>query len=102
MSFLKVEMRGLEQTQKSIQESYSQFLERVATTTEDALKDFTPVRTGRLQNGWNKQVKKDGFEVNNRVPYGVYLEQGTSRMRAANKGRGIVGPALNSIKGKTI
>lgn len=100
MSFLKVEMRGLEQAKNTIQESYSQFLERVATTVEDALKDYTPVRTGRAQAGWNRNVKKDGFDVRNNVPYVPYLEKGTSKMRAANRGRGIIGPALESTRGK--
>ena len=100
MSFLKIEFRGLAQAQNQITESYQDFLERVATTVEDALMDYTPVRTGRLQSGWTKNVKQDGFSVENSVPYGIHLEKGTSRMRAANNNRGIIGPALNSTKGK--
>jgi hypothetical protein len=58
------------------------------------------VRTGQAQRGWDRKTKRTGFSVENPVPYVPYLDKGTPRMRAANNGRGIIGPALNSIKGK--
>jgi hypothetical protein len=96
----KIEIRGLEQTVNKINESYSEFLERVGSTVEDALRDKTPVRTGRAQSGWDRKTSKDGFAIENPVPYVPYLERGTPKMRPANQGRGIIGPALDSVKGK--
>jgi hypothetical protein len=64
------------------------------------LKAKTPVRTGRARSGWNRSVSNRDIVVENRVPYVPYLEKGTRRMRAANSGRGIIGPALQQSKGK--
>jgi hypothetical protein len=97
---LKIEFSGVEQAIDKLNESYADFLERVGSEVEGALKDKTPVRSGRAQRGWDRTTKRDGFSVENAVPYVPYLENGTRKMKPANKGRGIIGPALNSIKGK--
>lgn len=97
---LKIEFSGLEQAIDNINESYADFLERVGSTVETALKEHTPERTGTAKRGWDRKTKQDGFSVENAVHYVPYLERGTPKMRAANKGRGIIGPALDSVKGK--
>jgi hypothetical protein len=97
---LKIEFSGVEQAIDKLNESYADFLERVGSTVETALKDKTPVRTGNARAGWDRKTKQDGFSVENAVHYVPYLERGTPKMRPANKGRGIIGPALDSIKGK--
>lgn len=65
----------------------------------------TPVDTGRAKSGWTKTVTDKGFTVQNAVPYVPVLDKGrhmTNRgMRGSKQApKGIVGPSLNSIKGK--
>ncbi len=49
------------------------------------LRELTPVRTGTARDGWTVEVKGAGFlrriVISNRVPYVIYLELGTDRMR---------------------
>jgi HK97 gp10 family phage protein len=79
---------------------YKTLIKALATDLTRELKQKTPVRTGRAQAGWQATTGNKDFVIENKVPYTGYLESGTSKMRPANKGRGIIGPALNSIKGK--
>lgn len=97
---IKLKFSGVTQSINALNESYADFLERLSTSVETALKSKTPVRTGRAKAGWDTVTKNDSFSVSNSVPYVPFLERGTTRMRAANKGRGIIGPALDSVKGK--
>jgi hypothetical protein len=79
---------------------YKSLIKALATDLTRELQQKTPVRTGRAQAGWQTKTGNKDFVIENKVPYSGYLDKGTSKMRPANNGRGIVGPALNSIKGK--
>lgn len=91
---------GIDETLRRINEEVDDFYVRVADTLLDEAKAFTPVRTGLAKSGWRKTKSVKNPEIVNSVPYVPYLEKGTPRMRAANRGRGIIGPALNSTLGK--
>lgn len=97
---LKIKVSGVDQIRREVSGSFKQLISALATDLQRELQQKTPVRTGRAQAGWNKQVGDRDFVIENKVPYSGYLETGTSRMRPSNNGRGIIGPALNSIKGK--
>lgn len=65
----------------------------------------TPVDTGRARSGWQKKVQATNFVIENSVPYVPVLDKGrhmTNRgMRGSKQApKGIVGPSLESIKGK--
>lgn len=69
------------------------------------IKKNTPVDTGRAKAGWRQQVRTDGFEINNAVPYVPVLDKGRHMTRKGYRGskqapNGIVGPSLKTIKGK--
>ena len=66
------------------------------TTLQEA-RAKTPVKSGNARSKWTKTQSKDNFEVANRVPYIEKLEAGASRQAP----RGIIGPTLTAIKGKT-
>jgi hypothetical protein len=100
MATLSVQVMGLADMNLRLRQKIQQTAEQVAQDFVVAAKQNTPVRTGRAQAGWTSKRIKTGAEVENRVPYVQYLDRGTRKMRAANNGRGIIGPALNSIKGK--
>jgi HK97 gp10 family phage protein len=97
---LTIKVTGIGKVKSDVSSSYKQLITALATDLTRELQQNTPVRSGRAQAGWNKQVGNKDFVIENKVPYSGYLESGTNKMRPANNGRGIIGPALNSIKGK--
>ena len=95
---LKIEVRGVADTMKQVEQDYRGFLERVADTIVTEAPKFTPKRTGRAAAGWEKKMEKDNFSVENNVPYVGYLEKPYVKSKQAPKG--IIGPTLTSVKGK--
>lgn len=108
---MRIQVSGIEQTKDQLLEDYQTFIRELAEDTLKAAQKFTPVRTGRARDGWEAKVSvpdnfrqsksNDNFVVSNRVPYVPYLDKGTSKMKAANNGKGIIGPTLSEIKGRT-
>jgi hypothetical protein len=100
MAHLTIRVRGLSNTKADLKTAFEKKVKQVANELLVALKKNTPVRTGRAQSGWKIKINKLSAVTSNQVPYVQYLEQGTPKMRAANRGQGIIGPSLKSIKGK--
>jgi len=99
MSFT-VTVTGLQSTQLALRTDLARAVAELSLATTAALVGFTPRKSGRAAAGWKTTTQATGFTAENRVPYVGYLESGTRKMRAANAGKGIVGPALNQVKGK--
>lgn len=95
---LKIEVRGVADTIKEVEGQFQDFLERVADKIVEEAPKFTPKRTGLASRSWEAKKTRDNFEVTNTQPYAVYLEKPFVKSRQAP--RGIIGPTLNSIKGK--
>lgn len=55
------------------QSRLTQLAEAVATDFYDIVREMTPVRTGRLRDGW----QKEGLDVINDVEYLSYVNDGT-------------------------
>jgi hypothetical protein len=49
----------------------------------NTVKSKTPVRTGKLQNGWTKNPSKFGTKasIDNNVDYAIFVENGSSTVR---------------------
>lgn len=80
-------------------------VQRLADTVYSEVKQRTPVDTGTAKAGWRKNTRNTGFTISNAVPYIEVLDKGrhmTNRgMRGSKQApRGMVGPSLESIKGK--
>ncbi|CAB5224068.1 Bacteriophage HK97-gp10, putative tail-component [uncultured Caudovirales phage] len=75
----------------------AQMVKDLGQTTLEEAKSKTPVKSGNARSKWTKTQSKDTFEVANRVPYIERLEAGASRQAP----KGIIGPTLTAIKGKT-
>lgn len=69
---------------RRVREATDNALEDTAVFYSALLKSVTPVKTGALRAGWNVKKSNSGLEVTNPVPYAVFLERGTTRMRARN------------------
>lgn len=98
MASIKMKLTGIDDTLKDVDRQYHEFLERVADTMLTEFKAVTPVATGRAQAGWRKTGSKTQVAVENSVPYIKYLEKPFVKSKQAP--RGMIGPALNSTKGK--
>lgn len=66
----------------------------------DDVKSRTPVRTGRLRNGWvvSHGQQEGEWEVTNDVPYGRFVEYGTINMAAEP----MLGPVLAEARAAMI
>ena len=49
---------------------------------ETALREVTPVRTGRLASNWVVKDNLNGLTLSNQTPYAGFVEYGTRFMRA--------------------
>ena len=52
------------------------------------------VLSGNARRNWNTEIRRDGFVVENRVPYIERLEAGASKQAP----RGITTPAVAAVK----
>ena len=80
-------------------------VKQLADDVYTEVKKRTPVDTGTAKAGWRKNVKGDNFTVSNDVPYIGVLDKGRHMTNRGLRGskqapKGIVGPSLESIKGK--
>jgi len=101
----KVQLIGLSRLANSLDKELGSAVKRLADDLYDTVERRTPVDTGRARKGWSKNVNKDNFVIENKVPYVPVLDKGrhmTPRgMRGSKQApRGIVGPSLNEIKRK--
>lgn len=95
---LKIEVRGIADTIKRVEDDLQKFQERVTDLILEEAPKFTPKRTGRARAGWEKDVRSENVAVVNRVPYIGYLELPYVKSKQAPKG--IIGPTLTSVKRK--
>ncbi len=94
---MKVTFTGTNTITSNLKRELNQFLTDLGNTTLQEARAKTPVKTGNARSKWTKTDTKTAFEVTNRVPYIERLEAGASRQAP----KGIIGPTLTAIKGKT-
>lgn len=75
-------------------------LEAVGIDLQKIASDNAPYDTGRLSGSISHVVSSDekAVYIGTNVEYAPYQELGTSRMSAANDGRGYLRPAVNDNK----
>lgn len=95
---LKIEVRGIADSIRRVEDDYHELLERIAEAVTAEAPKFTPKRTGRAASGWENRSQRGEITVENRVPYVGYLEKPYVKSKQAPKG--IIGPTLTSVKGK--
>lgn len=71
-------------------------LEMVGAQAENYASMLSPVDTGNLKNSITHKVQnsEEAVYVGTNVEYAPYQELGTSRMKAANGGKGFLRPAI--------
>lgn len=93
---MKVDVIGIKQLTEALQKAVEATVASTAEVFQVAAKKNTPIRSGNARRNWNKSTRKDGFSVENRVPYIERLNAGSSKQRP----RGIVGPTLTETRRK--
>lgn len=93
---MKITVSGLGSISRDLDLTVRDLVKRLATETEIAARQNTPIKTGRARKAWRKTVTDRDFAVTNRVPYIDRLEAGASKQAP----RGIIGPTLTQVKGK--
>jgi HK97 gp10 family phage protein len=99
-------------TSKNVQKDVEKAVDKTGDVVYGEAKRLTPRRTGRLDNGWRKSRRGRGknrrVNVFNNVPYGPFVEFGTSRMaprhmlrNAQAKGNRFLSKELRKINRKT-
>ena len=78
-------------------------LELVGAQCAKNAKSLAPVDTGNLRNSIDHQMDGDDtVVVGTNVEYAIYQEMGTSRISAANGGKGYMRPAANDYKNQYV
>lgn len=77
-------------------------LTSVGLQAENDVRNVTPVDTGNLRNSITSRVKMDenAVYIGTNVEYAPHQELGTSKMKAANNGKGFLRYAINTNIGK--
>ena len=101
----KVRFTGVQSVTNALASDLRSEVKRLADSVYTEVRKNTPVDTGTARAGWKKNVKANEFTVSNDVPYIGVLDKGrhmTKRgMRGSNQApKGIIGPSLESIKGR--
>ena len=94
---MKVTFTGSNTITSDLKKELAQMVKDLGETTLQEARAKTPVKSGNARSKWTKSQTNSQFEVANRVPYIERLEAGASRQAP----RGIIGPTLTAIKGKT-
>ena len=94
---MKVQVLGINETLKFIGRSVTERVDQIATIYEEEARKATPIRSGRARRAWTKDVNRQGFNIENNVPYIGRLEEGYSKQAP----KGISKPALRRAKRRT-
>lgn len=100
-----IRFSGAQAALQSVTAEIRSEVKRLADTVYSEVKTRTPVDTGTAKAGWNKRVADTNFTISNAVPYIEVLDKGRHMTKRGMRGskqapKGIVGPSLESIKGK--
>ena len=94
---MQITFTGVDSLSKDLGDQLKKFVKQIADDIYVTAKKNTPVRSGNARRNWTELNTANNFKVENRVPYIGKLEAGASRQAP----KGIIGPTLTAIKGKT-
>ena len=102
MGNFEIKENHIKEIQEEITNKIESALTSVGLQAENDVRNVTPVDTGNLRNSITSRVKMDenAVYVGTNVEYAPHQELGTSKMKAANNGKGILRYAINANIGK--
>ena len=98
MGNFKITENHIKEIQEEITNKIESALTSVGLQAENDVRNVTPVDTGNLRNSITSRVKMDenAVYVGTNVEYAPHQELGTSKMKAANNGKGFLRYAINT------
>lgn len=95
MGFEIIENHRAEVEQR-LDDAIERALTAVGANAENYVRNNAPVDTGRLQNSITSRIdtSDNSVTIGTNVEYAPYQELGTSKMKAANHGKGFMRPAI--------
>ena len=102
MGNFEIKENHIKETLEDATNKIERALTSVGLQAENDVRNVTPVDTGNLRNSITSRVKMDenAVYVGTNVEYAPHQELGTSKMRAANNGKGFLRYAINTNLGK--
>ena len=102
MGNFKITENHIKETLEDATNKIERALTSVGLQAENDVRNVTPVDTGNLRNSITSRVKMDenAVYIGTNVEYAPHQELGTSKMRAANNGKGFLRYAINTNIGK--
>jgi len=94
---MKIRVLGIDSAIKFMGTTSKDLVDATATLVQQTARSKTPIKSGRARRNWNKSTSRQGFRVENNVPYIGRLEEGYSKQAP----QGIIGPTLRELKRKT-
>lgn len=95
---MRVRVLGVKQASDKLQFAVDSKVEKVAEQVMTIARSKTPIKSGRARANWSKRTRRQGFTVENTVPYIGRLEEGYSKQAP----RGILQPTLREVKRKNL
>tara|TARA_B100001093_G_scaffold515480_1_gene591898 strand:+ start:936 stop:1241 length:306 start_codon:yes stop_codon:yes gene_type:complete len=80
---------------REFEKKFQKLIKDVGNETIKVARAETPIRSGRARNNWTKQTTRQGFQVENTVPYIGVLDKGSSKQAP----RGITKPTVKKVTG---
>ena len=102
MGNFEIKENHIKETLEDATNKIERALTSVGLQAENDVRNVTPVDTGNLRNSITSRVKMDenAVYIGTNVEYAPHQELGTSKMRAANNGKGFLRYAINTNIGK--
>jgi hypothetical protein len=94
---MKLKVLGVDDALQFIGKEIEEQVDVVAQIYHEEAQRSTPIKSGRARRAWNKDVQRQGFTVENNVPYIGRLEEGYSKQAP----KGITGPTLRRANRRT-
>ena len=91
---MRITFTGIKRAVRDLGDATEDEIWNLADFAESSVKRYTAVDTGNARAGWNLTKDRNGFILENRVPYIQRLDQGWSNQQP----RGFTSPTLNAIK----
>lgn len=97
---LSFKATNIARTMKGLKRDRDRLLNSFADEVLDVAKANTPIDTGKARRGWRKRRSRNGYNIDNRVPYVGLLDfdPGLKRPRSRQAPQGIIKPTVKSVR----
>jgi phage gpG-like protein len=84
----RVDINNVPRHKRQLDSAIQRALDLVGERVSSNVAQITPVDTGALRNSISHRTMKDAVLIGSNLKYALYVEVGTIKMRAANRGKG--------------